>query len=102
MKIIKFEDSVGPVYVNLEKTIIEVRPQRVKPPLVIIKQGAGDYPDVYVDTNVSRDDIYKAERINEIIKSFIASTSNFVDIDEVDSDLEYTLSTDPEYTLNIY
>lgn len=92
MKIIKFRDEVGSVYVNLGSVkIIEVRPQRIDPPLVIIKQGAGDCPDVYVDTNVSRDDIYKAEKINEIIKSFIASTSDFIDIDEVDSDLEYTL-----------
>lgn len=92
MKIIKFKDEVGSVYVNLGNIkIIEVRPQRIYPPLVIIKQGAGDYLDVYVDTNVSRDDIYKAEKINEIIKSFIASTSDFIDIDEVDSDLEYTL-----------
>lgn len=92
MKIIKFKDEAGSVYVNLENIkIIEVRPQRSDPPIVIIKQGAGDHLDVYADTNVSRDDIYKAEKINEIIKSFIASTSDFIDIDEVDSDLEYTL-----------
>lgn len=92
MKIIKFRDEVGSVYVNLENIkIIEVRPQRSDPPLVIIKLGGEGYPDVYVDTNVSRDDIYKAEKINEILKSFIASTSDFIDIDEVDSDLEYTL-----------
>lgn len=93
MKIIKFRDEVGSVYVNLGSVkIIEVRPQRIDPPMVIIKLGGEDYPDAYGDTNISSEDIYKAERINEIIKSFIASTSDLIDIDEVDSDLEYTLS----------
>lgn len=91
-RIIKFKDEVGSVYVNLGNIkIIEVRPQRIDPPLVIIRLGGEDYSDVYGDTNISREDIYKAERINEIIKSFIASTSDFIDIDEVDSDLEYRL-----------
>ena len=93
MKIIKFKDDVGSVYVNLENVkIIEVRPQEGNLPMVIIRQGNSDYPDVSVTSNnVDREDLYEAEKINEIIRSFVTSSSNFIDVEGVDSDLEYRL-----------